>query len=145
MTHAACAMVRQLRDRARLGLLYGQGGFVTKHHALVLSRQAPSEPLVQETSVQREDDRRRGPVPAFITEATGRGTVESFTAIYGRDNPVEHGVVMLRTQDNSRALARVPADDHSTLAHLFNMERSPVGSSGHIAQAQDGVLEWRVG
>ena len=41
MTHAACAMVRKLRDGAKLGLLYGQGGFVTKHHALVLSRQAP--------------------------------------------------------------------------------------------------------
>ena len=39
MTHAACAMVRKLRDGAKLGLLYGQGGFVTKHHALVLSRE----------------------------------------------------------------------------------------------------------
>jgi acetyl-CoA C-acetyltransferase len=38
MTHAACAMVRQLRGGARLGLLYGQGGFVTKHHALVKRR-----------------------------------------------------------------------------------------------------------
>src|ERR1700742_1531215 len=36
MTHAACAMVRKLRGGARLGLLYGQGGFVTKPHALVL-------------------------------------------------------------------------------------------------------------
>src|SRR3984893_17678881 len=41
MTHAACAMVRKLRSGAKLGLLYGQGGFVTKHHAMVLSRQAP--------------------------------------------------------------------------------------------------------
>src|SRR5882762_9586341 len=41
MTHAACAMVRELRGGGRLGLLYGQGGFVTKHHALVLSRQPP--------------------------------------------------------------------------------------------------------
>ena len=41
MTHAACAMVRELRDGGKLGLLYGQGEFVTKHHALVLSRQAP--------------------------------------------------------------------------------------------------------
>ena len=42
MTHAACAMVRKLRGGAKLGLLYGQGGFVTKHHGLVLSRQAPT-------------------------------------------------------------------------------------------------------
>jgi acetyl-CoA C-acetyltransferase len=145
MTHAACAMVRKLRGGAALGLLYGQGGFVTKHHALVLSRQAPSEPLAQETSVQREADRRRGPVPAFVTEAAGRGTVESFTALYGRDNAIEHGVVMLRTSDNARTLARVPAHDRQTLAHLLNMDRSPVGSSGDIVRADDGILEWRVG
>jgi acetyl-CoA C-acetyltransferase len=145
MTHAACAMVRKIRGGASLGLLYGQGGFVTKHHALVLSRQAPSEPLVQETSVQHEADRRRGPVPAFVTEAAGSGTVESFTALYGRDNAIEHGVVMLRTSDNARALARVPAHDRQTLTHLLNMERSPVGSQGTITRADDGILEWCAG
>ena len=31
MTHAACAMVRRVRGGAKLGLLYGKGGFVTKH------------------------------------------------------------------------------------------------------------------
>ena len=45
MTHAAVAMVRSLRKDGRLGLLYGQGGFVTKHHGLVLSREAPKEAL----------------------------------------------------------------------------------------------------
>src|ERR1700757_4521447 len=60
MTHAACAMVRKMREGAELGLLYGQGGFVTKHHALVLSRQAPREALSQETSVQAIADRRKG-------------------------------------------------------------------------------------
>jgi acetyl-CoA C-acetyltransferase len=144
MTHAACAMVRTLRSGASLGLLYGQGGFVTKHHALVLSRQPSSEPLAQETSVQSEADRRRGVAPAFVTEATGGTTVESFTAIYGRDNALEHGVVMLRTQDRSRTLARVPAHDRQTLAHLLNTERSPVGSSGTVSRADDGMLEWRV-
>ena len=97
MTHAACAMVRKLRNGAKLGLLYGQGGFVTKHHALVLSRQAPQAPLAQDTSVQAEADRHRGAVPEFVTEAKGKGTVESFTVIYGRGGEVEHGVVMLRT------------------------------------------------
>src|SRR5207237_9621473 len=31
MTHAACAMVRKLRSGAKLALLYGEGGFCTKH------------------------------------------------------------------------------------------------------------------
>src|SRR6195952_1853579 len=60
MTHAACAMVRKLRHGAKHGLLYGQGGFVTKHHALVLSREGPHRPLAQDISVQAEADRRRG-------------------------------------------------------------------------------------
>jgi acetyl-CoA C-acetyltransferase len=145
MTHAACAMVRKLRNGAKLGLLYGQGGFVTKHHALVLSRQAPQGALAQETSVQAEADRHRGAVPDFVTEASGKGAVESFTVIYDRNGEVEHGVVMLRTPDNARALARVPAQDTATLAHLLNLDRTPVGSRGDIATADDGVLEWRVG
>src|ERR1700759_4325290 len=56
MTHAACAMVRRLRDGAsngaKRGLLYGQGGFVTKHHALVVSREPPREALARQVSVQ---------------------------------------------------------------------------------------------
>jgi acetyl-CoA C-acetyltransferase len=145
MTHAACAMVRKLRGGARLGLLYGQGGFVTKHHALVLSRQAPERPLAQEASVQSETNRHRGTVPDFATEASGQGRVESFTVIYGRDNEIDHGVVMLKTSANARALARVPANDRQTLAHLLDMDRTPVGSSGDIVTAAEGVLEWRVG
>ncbi len=144
MTHAACAMVRKLRDGARLGLLYGQGGFVTKHHALVVSRTPPREQLSQDTSVQAIADRNKRAVPEFVTEANGKGKVESFTALFGRNGEVEHGVVMLRTEQNTRTLARVPAQDAATLAHLMNMERTPVGSFGTITMAEDGVPEWRV-
>jgi len=144
MTHAACAMVRRMRNGAQLGLLYGQGGFVTKHHALVLSRQAPRRALAQGTSVQMEADRHRKPTPRFVTEASGRGVVETFTVIYGRNGEPEHGVVMLRTADNARALARVPAHDGASLAHLTKLDQTPVGSSGEIVTADDGVLEWRL-
>lgn len=145
MTHAACAMVRKLRGGAKLGLLYGQGGFVTKHHGLVLSRQALSHALAQDISVQVEADSQRGAAPEFVTEADGKGKVESFTVLYGRGGEVEHGVVMLRTSDDKRTLGRVPAGDNKTLAHLLNMDRTPVGSLGDILTAEDGMLEWRVG
>jgi acetyl-CoA C-acetyltransferase len=82
-------------------------------------------------------------VPRFVTVADGRGAVESFTVIYGRGGAAEHGVVMLRTEQDNRALARVPARDTATLAHLMDMDRSPVGSTGEISTADDGVLEWR--
>src|SRR6202795_5244104 len=144
MTHAACAMIRKLRNGAKLGLLYGQGGFVTKHHALVLSRQAPREALAQDASVHAAAISNKRAVPDFVTEAKGKGAVESFTVLYGRNGDVEHGVVMLRTADNNGALARVPANDGATLAHLLNMDRTPVRSSGDILTADDGILEWRV-
>ncbi len=143
MTHAACAMVRKLRDGADLGLLYGQGGFVTKHHGLVLSRRAPDRAIAQDTSVQAEAERHRGAAPPFLTEADGRGTVESFTVIYGGKGEAQHGVVILRTPDNARALARVPPSDAPTFARLLDMDRTPVGLSGDIATAADGLLEWR--
>jgi acetyl-CoA C-acetyltransferase len=144
MTHAACAMVRRVRDGAKLGLLYGQGGFVTKHHALVVAKAPPRETLSQETSVQGEADRNKRAVPEFVAEANGKGKVESFTVLYGRGGDVEHGVAMLRTEDDRRTLARIPASDNATLAHLLDMDRTPVGSIGEIAMAGDGVPEWRV-
>ena len=84
-------------------------------------------------------------MPDFVTEASGKGKVESFTVIYKGKGEVEHGVVMLRTEADARALARIPANDAATLAHLLNMDRTPVGSVGDIITADDGVLEWRVG
>lgn len=143
MAHAACAMVRKLRGGGELGLLYGQGGFVTKHHALVLSPRPPRAAIAQETSVQAEADRNRQPAPPFVTEASGPGKVESFTVIYGRGGGAEHGVVMLRTADDTRALARVPASDSRTLALLTDLDRSPAGRLGTISTAADGILEWR--
>ena len=84
-------------------------------------------------------------MPEFVDEASGRGKVEAFTVIYRGNGGVEHGVVMLRTEDSRRTLARIPAEDTATLAHLRDMERTPVGSLGDIAMAEDGAPQWRVG
>ena len=142
MTHAACAMVRRVRAGARHGLLYGQGGFVTKHHALVLSPDAPQDVLNEAPSVQSIADRGRGAVPKLNPEAQGTATVESFTVIYDRNGAVNHGVVILRTPENDRTLARVSAGDKPTLAHLLDLERSPIGMTGPICKAADGLPEW---
>lgn len=143
MAHAACAMTRRIRSGARLGLLYGQGGYVTKHHALVLSPQPPRTPLEQDTSVQAKADAARDKVPGFVTEASGAATLETFTILYNRKGEAEHGVAVLRTAPATRALARVPADDAATLARLTDGEATPIGIRGAIRTAGDGILEWR--
>ena len=61
MTHATCAMVRVLRSGdAETGLLYGQGEYVTKHHALVVARRPPDMPLDDTYDLQARADSKRG-------------------------------------------------------------------------------------
>ncbi len=95
--------------------------------------------------MQAEADRNRRDVPEFTDKAGGKGKVEAFTVIYRANGEVEHGVTMLRTEDGRRTLGRIPASDTATLAYLQNLDRTPVGSTGNIVTAADGMLEWRVG
>ncbi|MFT4253305.1 MAG: enoyl-CoA hydratase, partial [Caulobacter sp.] len=72
MGHATAAMVRRLRENPRdLGLLYGQGGYVNKHHALIVGAAPPAEPLAQDYSVQAAADAARGPVPTLVERHDG--------------------------------------------------------------------------
>lgn len=144
MTHAACAMVRALRARpGAAGLLYGQGEFVTKHHAAVLAARPPRAfRLPQGYSVQAEADGRRGPVPRFAEAPEGGAAIETFTVLHGRDGAPRHGVAICRTEDGARALARVPGTDEATIALLKRQDRTPVGARGRLRLAADGVSEW---
>jgi acetyl-CoA C-acetyltransferase len=147
MGHAAVAMARRLRDASGgVGLLYGQGEYVTKHHALVVAsrpREDGGEPA-QDHSVQAVADARRGPVPDLVADAADRASVETFTVLFDRDAAPTHGVVIARTEGGgARLMARVPAEDSGSLGLLLDEERSPVGTSGSVRVGRDGMLEWR--
>jgi acetyl-CoA C-acetyltransferase len=144
MTHAACGMVRRLREGAATGLIYGQGEFVTKHHGLVLACKPPPRPLQScSGSVQAQADGRRGAVPPLLVQATGPASLETFTVIYDREGTVNHGVVILRTAAGGRTLARVPAADSDTLRRLTDLDRAPIGIDGTLTSSADGIVEWR--
>ncbi len=144
MTHAAAAMTRALREKpGSAALLYGQGEFVTKHHAVVLASRPPREfRLPQDYSVQAEADSRRGPVPAFAEEAEGGASIETFTVLHGRDGAPHHGVLILRTEDGRRTLGRVPGGDAGTIALLKRAESTPIGTEGLLRRAADGLQDW---
>jgi len=139
MLHAICAMVRRLRESGGTGLVYGQGEFVTKHHALVFSA-AAGPPLAPEYSVQAHADARRGAVPPTIAPPSGPATLESATVLYNRDGTPIHGVAVLRVAE-ARTIAVVPPEDTATLAILTDPQRSPVGRSGNIIHGQ-GPATW---
>jgi acetyl-CoA C-acetyltransferase len=146
MSHAACAMVRALRaNSGKPGLLYGQGGFVTKHHTLVLSTRAPAAPVASEYSVQEAADEARGPVPTVLERYEGPATLETYTVLYRRDGEPQQGVVILRTPKGERTMARVLNDDAPSLSLLICRTESAVGLEGYVRVDTFGKPVWRSG
>lgn len=146
MSHAACAMVRALRaSPGELGLLYGQGGFVSKHHTLVVSTTPPIAALNPDYSVQAKAEATRDPVPVFDEYYSGPATIETYTIQYGRNGTINQGIVILRGSEGQRTMARVTADDAQSIAVLLDGSRSAVGAQGHVKIDNFGKPTWQAG
>lgn len=146
MSHAACAMVRALRaEPGELGLLYGQGGFVTKHHTLVLSTAPATSPLTENYSVQAEADAAAAPLPEVNPDYSGAALVEAYTIQFDRDGSPSQGIVVLRSPDNTqRTFARVDPSDSATLNRLLDEDHSAIGAEGDVSLDSDGLPNWRL-
>jgi acetyl-CoA acetyltransferase len=138
MVNATCAMVRRLRGEGGAGLLYGQGEFVTKHHALMVSAAPPAHARILDApSVQGAADQARGPVPAFSTNAVGPASLETFTVIYDREGAPSHGAVIARVAGGARVLARATEG----IARLTDLAQTPIGLAGEVRASAD-ELTW---
>jgi acetyl-CoA C-acetyltransferase len=146
MSHAFCAMVRALREAPQeVGLLYAQGGYVTKHHALVVSASPAASPLALNYSVQEQADQARGPVPAVVEHYSGPATIETYTVLYDNNGEPLDGCVIVRTPDGSRTMARVYEDDTESMALLQSPTQSAIGRMGHVRVDAFGKPVWRAG
>jgi acetyl-CoA C-acetyltransferase len=143
MAHAACAMARAVRDNASTGLLYGQGEFVTKHHALILAREPQEDGVLADARAQEKADARRGPVPPTDEQPDGPATIETFTILHDPQGQPIQGVVIARMASGARTLARIPAAHTDDLVLLTSQHRYPIGVRGQIHTAADGIPEWR--
>lgn len=143
MLHSTCAMVRSLRaNPADQALLYGQGGYVTKHHALVIgNRPAEAAWLMLNRDVQEACEDARGDVPRFDGAHAGPAVVESFSIVFGREGQPSHGSVVGRTPDGARVFGKI---DLSEVAAFLSLERSPIGAAGRVHVGDDGLQQWRV-
>ncbi|MEO8859617.1 MAG: acetyl-CoA acetyltransferase [Burkholderiaceae bacterium] len=142
MAHALCAMVGQLRAKpVACGLVYGQGEFVTKHHALMLgggSRSWPDEAYSPDRAVAQQ---MPATAPVIASDAVGSVHVETSTVLFDRQGKPTHGVVVGLTGSHARTLARVPASDPHGIDALMRTDRSPVGRMAILRKADDGLLE----
>lgn len=146
MTHALCAMVRKLRENSdKPGMLYGQGGYVNKHHAMLLSTHPAPTPLSIDDSVQAEADTARDPIPEVLNSYEGPASIETYTVAYGRDGQPLHGLVVLRTPEDKRTLAKVPSDDEASLSLLLSTQCNAIGNKGRVRIDAFGDLIWEAG
>jgi len=144
MSHAAAGMVARLRQGGRFGLLYGNGGYVTKNHALILGREAPpATVLAQDYDVQVQADARRGAIPVLLDTYAGPGEIETYTVLYDRDGAARFGAIIGRTPEGARFLARVAKEDTAMIEFLVSGEAEPVGTRGQAVIGGSGLVEWQ--
>ncbi len=143
MGHAACAMTRRLRaGDGALGLLYGQGGVMTKHHALILSSAPRNAPLDERPGVQSDADERRGDPPVVLEAYEGAAEIETYTAYYDADGEPAFGAVIAREPNGRRLLARVSGENEASISLLTDFDRSAIGRAGNV-RCVDGRMTWR--
>jgi hypothetical protein len=139
MLHAIDAMTRRIRERDGTGLLYGQGGFVTKHHALVLARE-PRDGGYPLGGAARDGTRQAAigaqRAPDLETAPRGGGVVESFTALYGREGTPERGIVVGRLDGGARFVANTVGDDTDRLVSGDDV----VGAPGRVEAGEGGNI-----
>lgn len=145
MSHAVVSMVQRLREGARLGLLFANGGFATHNHTIILGRKPiAAAQFPRHFDYQAEADSHRGDAPLTVETYTGPAAIETYTVLYERGGAVKHGVIVARTTNGARTLAKVPAEDSNTIALLVDGQIEPVGKIGEIMAATNGDQIWRL-
>jgi acetyl-CoA C-acetyltransferase len=145
MMHATAAMVAKMRQSGTYGMLFGNGGYMTEAHALVLGRR----PILTEWQrrgfdVQAEADSRRGPVPPFVEDFAGPGTIETYTVCHDRSGQPLFGTIIGRDPDGRRFICRAEPEP-DMMAFLMSGDVQPVGQSGTVRRAPDGLRIWHNG
>ena len=129
VSHSIATMAERLvAAPGTRGLITANGGYLTKHAFGVYSTEPPAEAFrwadVQ-SLVDREPTRRA--VPDFA----GVGTLESWTAPFGRDGKPEKAFLAVRTPDDGRALA-VITDPDAAAALVAPAGTDPAGTKVRV-------------
>jgi acetyl-CoA C-acetyltransferase len=134
-THAIAALVERLRgERDAFALTHALGWNFTKH-ALAVYRGTPPPAGWQHVgrpALQATVDAL--PHPPIAEAAAGRGTVETYTVVHGRDGAPERGAVIGRLADGRRFLA-VVRGDRSVLEAMEAAEQ--IGRPGTVRHDGD--------
>lgn len=132
--HAIAQMVDCLRETGEgAGLVYANGGYLTKHSLGIYSTQSSDRAWakVDEQQLQRKLDERGH--PTLVEEGAGDFTIEAHTVTYKRGEPA-HGIVIGRLASGGRCVAHVaPGEGRDQL-----IDEDCVGVTGRVVH-RDGL------
>jgi len=127
--HSLASMVERLRAKRGIGLVTGNGWYLTKHSACVLSSDAP-EPGPTPAAPPKP-----GPEPvAMRRDAEGDAEVAAYTVLYDREGRPERGIVVGRLESGEGFVANTP-DGRADLEAFVAEEQ--VGRRGRVRPVAD--------
>jgi acetyl-CoA C-acetyltransferase len=126
--HSTAGMVERLRADGGVGLVTGNGWYLTKHSATVLG----AEPRDGAHAGDAPPAPAAPPKIAFADTAEGEGVLETYTVLHDRAGAPERGVVVGRQPDGRRFLAEL-APDRAQLEAFLAVEQ--VGRHGRVSNA----------
>ncbi len=105
--HAIATLAGMIaQGKKRTGLVTALGWFMHKHAAGIYSCLPPVKSL-ETMDLEDETNHMTGPSPVEIDEqASGRGTIETYTIVYARDGSPAYGVLYGRTARGLRFIAQ---------------------------------------
>jgi len=134
--HPVAAMMDRIRrGRDALGMVTGNGWYLTKHAALVLGRE-PLDTAVEPVfgdAWKPDCPEARVPVVEVANVVAGRARVETYTMIYDREGKPIRGIVIGRSAEGTRFLANTP-DDLSINEQVVAAEF--VGAPGRVRHSE---------
>lgn len=120
VTHSLAAMTGALRAQpGGRGLVTAVGWYLTKHAVAVLSSDPPEQAFA---AFDPQDQIDSQPRREIAVDYSGAATIESYTALYGKEAPTT-GTVSCLLEDGRRAFAK--SDDADAIAALI--DGNPVG------------------
>jgi acetyl-CoA C-acetyltransferase len=118
--HAIATMMNDLRERpGEMGLIWGNGGYATKHSFGIYSTTPPAAGF-RHAHPQDEIDALPRRTGASAEDAAGAATIEAYTVLHDRDGQPEKVFASCLIPDGRRAWAS--SDDRDTAAALCDGE-----------------------
>ena len=138
--HSLAAMYTQLRRSPHeIGMVTGNGWYLTKHSAAIFSTDPPRavRPCADTPELDEEGAKQAQPVP--IRRGSGSGRIDSYTVAHDRAGQPERGMVVGSFGDGTRFVANT-ASDADVLAELEAQEM--VGRTGKVVDGGGPTLRF---